>query len=209
MRGRFNRHLVSAENPTFAPMQLKSISVFCGANKGFDPAYAAAAHEIGQTFAKQNILTVYGAGNVGLMGVLADAALAAGGQVLGVIPDFLQKKEVCHTGLTELVVTRTMHERKQVMAERSDGFIILPGGFGTLDEFFEILTWRQLRLHNKPIGILDVGGFYQHLIAHVQAMFEKGFLREANLNLFVVADNLSDLLEKMAKPVNIAEEKWL
>ena len=188
---------------------MKSISVFCGANKGFDPTYAAAAAEIGQAFAKQKILTVYGAGNVGLMGILADAALAAGGEVLGVIPDFLKKKEVCHTGLTELVVTRTMHERKQIMADRSDGFIILPGGFGTLDEFFEILTWRQLRRHNKPIGVLDVGGFYQHLLAHVRQMFEKGLLREANMHLFVVADNLSELLEKMAQPVNISEEKWL
>ncbi len=102
-----------------------------------------------------------------------------------------------------------MHERKQIMAERSDGFIILPGGFGTLDEFFEILTWRQLKLHNKPIGVLDVGGFYQHLLAHVRQMWELGLLREANLQLFCVADNLKELLEKMALPVNIAEDKWL
>ena len=143
------------------------------------------------------------------MGILADAALAEGGEVIGVIPDFLKKKEVCHTGLTELIVTRTMHERKQIMADRSDGFIILPGGFGTLDEFFEILTWRQLRLHNKPIGILDIGGFYQHLLAHIKLMWEKGFLREANLALVTSADNLADLLEKMAQPINLAEEKWL
>ena len=188
---------------------MKSISVFCGANKGFDPVYAAAAVEIGQTFAQRKIRTVYGAGNVGLMGILADAALENGGEVLGVIPDFLKKKEVCHTGLTELIVTRTMHERKQIMADRSDGFIILPGGFGTLDEFFEILTWRQLRLHNKPIGILDVGGFYQHLLAHINNMLEKGFLRDANLHLFTVADNLPDLLKKMADPVNLVEDKWL
>ncbi|MBK8564245.1 MAG: TIGR00730 family Rossman fold protein [Saprospiraceae bacterium] len=188
---------------------MKSIAVFCGANKGFDPAYAAAAREIGQAFAQQNILTVYGAGNVGLMGILADAALENGGKVLGVIPGFLQKKEVCHMGLTELVVTKTMHERKQVMAERSDGFIILPGGFGTLDEFFEILTWRQLHLHNKPIGIFDVGGFYQHLLAHVKQMWNRGFIREAYLSLFMVADNLPDLLLKMGEPVNIVEGKWL
>lgn len=187
---------------------MNSIAVFCGANTGFDPAYAAAAREIGQTFAQQNILTVYGAGNVGLMGILADAALDAGGKVLGVIPDFLKEKEVCHTGLTELIVTRTMHERKQVMAERSDGFLILPGGFGTLDEFFEILTWRQLRLHNKPIGVLDVGGFYQHLLAHVRMMWEKGLLREENLQLLCTADNLPELLEKMAVPVRVAEDKW-
>ncbi len=188
---------------------MNSIAVFCGANTGFDPAYAAAAREIGQTFAEQKILTVYGAGNVGLMGVLADAALEAGGKVLGVIPDFLKEKEVCHTGLTELIVTRTMHERKQVMAERSDGFIILPGGFGTLDEFFEILTWRQLRLHNKPIGILDVGGFYQHLLAHVRLMWEKGLLRESNLRLFCVADSLPELLAKMGETVDVGEGKWM
>jgi hypothetical protein len=188
---------------------MTSISVFCGANKGFDPTCQAAAREIGETLARQGIRIVYGAGNVGLMGIIADAALAAGGEVLGVIPDFLKKKEVCHTGLTELVVTRTMHERKAVMAERSDGFIILPGGFGTLDEFFEILTWRQLRLHDKPIGILDVGGFYQHLLAHVRLMWERGFLREENTKLFTVADNLPELLEKMAQPVLIGEDKWL
>lgn len=102
-----------------------------------------------------------------------------------------------------------MHERKQIMANQSDGFIILPGGFGTLDEFFEILTWRQLRLHNKPIGILDVGGFYQHLLAHVRQIWEKGFLRDANLDLVTVADNLPDLLKKMAEPVNLVEDKWL
>jgi uncharacterized protein (TIGR00730 family) len=188
---------------------MKSIAVFCGANTGFDPAYAAAAREIGQTFSKLGILTVYGAGNVGLMGVLADAALEAGGKVLGVIPDFLKEKEVCHMGLTELVVTRTMHERKLVMAERSDGFIILPGGFGTLDEFFEILTWRQLRLHNKPIGILDVGGFYQHLLAHVRMMWEKGLLREGNMRLFCVAEDLRELMEKMVEKVELGEDKWM
>jgi len=190
-------------------MNLKSIAVFCGANTGFDPSYTAAAVEIGKTFAQQKIRTVYGAGNVGLMGILADAALEAGGEVLGVIPYFLKEKEVCHAGLTELIVTKSMHERKEIIAERSDGFIILPGGFGTLDEFFEILTWRQLRLHNKPIGILDVGGFYQHLLAHVRLMCEKGLLRAANTLLFQVADNLPELLVKMSEPPALSEEKWL
>lgn len=188
---------------------MKSIAIFCGSSKGFDPIHAAAAQEIGQTLARQGTQIVYGAGNVGLMGILADAALEAGGQVLGVIPFFLKEKEVCHTGLSELVVTQTMHERKQIMAERSDGFIILPGGFGTLDEFFEILTWRQLGLHDKPIGVLDVGGFYGHLLAHVKQIWEKGFLREANLRLFTTAENLPALLEKMAQPVNRMQDKWL
>jgi uncharacterized protein (TIGR00730 family) len=190
-------------------MKLKSIAVFCGSSAGFDPTHAELANDVGQTLAQKGILTVYGAGNVGLMGVLADAALKAGGKVLGVIPDFLKKQEVCHTGLTELIVTQTMHERKLIMAERSDGFIILPGGFSTLDEFFEILTWRQLRLHNKPIGILDSGGFYQHLLAHVEQMWKQGFLRDTNLSLFATANTLPELLEKMADPVNITKDKWL
>ncbi len=188
---------------------MKSISVFCGANTGFDPAFSKIARSAGETLAKRSIRLVYGAGNIGLMGVIADAVLENGGQVLGVIPDFLKEKEVCHTGLTELIVTNTMHKRKEIMAENSDGFVILPGGFGTLDEFFEILTWRQLRLHNKPIGLLNVNGFYDHLLAHVRKMWKEGFLKDSNLALVTVSDNLNDLLEKMALPANIAEEKWL
>ncbi|MBI5915432.1 MAG: TIGR00730 family Rossman fold protein [Bacteroidetes bacterium] len=188
---------------------MKSISVFCGSNFGFHPHFAETARLVGTTLAGQGIRTVYGAGNIGLMGELADAALAAGGNVLGVIPAFLKEKEVCHTGLTELIVTQTMHQRKQIMEENSDGFLVLPGGFGTLDEFFEILTWRQLRLHNKPIGILNTVGFYDHLLGHIRQMWEQGFLREANLSLVVAADNLPELLEKMVLPVNQVAEKWL
>ena len=188
---------------------MKSISVFCGSSKGFDSVHSDIARLLGVILAKRNIRLVYGAGNIGLMGVIADAVLENGGQVLGVIPGFLKEKEVCHTSLTELIVTDTMHKRKEIMAENSDGFIILPGGYGTLDEFFEILTWRQLRLHNKPIGLLNVNGFYDHLLAHVRKMWKEGFLKDSNLALVTVSDNLNDLLEKMALPANIAEEKWL
>jgi uncharacterized protein (TIGR00730 family) len=188
---------------------MQSICVFCGSNVGVHPTYAEIAWLVGNTFAERGIRLVYGAGNVGLMGIMADAALEGGGQVLGVIPDFLKAKEVCHTGLTELVVTQTMHQRKQIMEENADGFIVLPGGFGTLDEFFEILTWRQLHLHNKPIGLLNVEGYYDHLLAHIKTMWKEGYLRETNLDLVTVANNLEELLEKMALPANIAEEKCL
>lgn len=188
---------------------MKSICVFCGANTGFDPLYREVARSTGRLLAQQKIRLVYGAGNIGLMGILADAALEAGGEVLGIIPEFLKEAEVCHAGLTELILTKTMHQRKQAMEVNSDGVIVLPGGFGTLDEFFEILTWRQLRLHNKPIGLLNVNGFYDHLLAHVHHMCKEGFLKDSNLALITVSDNLSDLLEKMRLPANNAEVKWL
>ncbi len=164
---------------------------------------------MGVTLAQRQIRLVYGAGNIGLMGVLADAVLENGGEVLGVIPDFLKEKEVCHTGLTELVVTQTMHQRKQIMEERSDGVIVLPGGFGTLDEFFEILTWKQLHLHNKPVGLLNVGGFYDPLLAHFQKMQAEGFIKPANFDLVVVAENMDDLLKKMEQATVEAVDKWL
>ena len=188
---------------------MKSICVFCGSSKGYSAIYEKSAKQLGTTLAKKNRRLVYGAGNVGLMGVIADAALAAGGEVLGVIPQFLKEWEVCHTGLTELVVTKTMHERKWIMEERSDGVIVLPGGFGTLDEFFEILTWKQLRLHNKPIGLLNVNGYYDPLLAHVEMMAKEGFLKESNFFLFCVSDDVEELLGKMAKPINVEGGKWV
>lgn len=188
---------------------MKSICIFCGSSKGFSPIYSEAARHVGKLLAKKNILLVYGAGNVGLMGEAADAALAAGGKVLGVIPGFLKKWEVCHSGLTELIVTETMHQRKWIMEERSDAVIVLPGGFGTLDEFFEILTWKQLKLHHKPIGLLNINGFYDSLIAHARKMTEEGFIKESNLELFCVAKTIEELLDKMEKPANISGGKWL
>ena len=181
---------------------MKSICVFCGSSKGFSPIYSEVAEKLGQSFAAKGIKLVYGAGNVGLMGVIADAVLGEGGEVLGVIPNFLKEREVCHTRLTELVVTETMHERKQIMEERSDGVIVMPGGYGTLDEFFEMLTWKQLHRHNKPIGILNVNGYYDPLMAHVQKMVEEGFLKEANVHLFCVSDSIEELIQKMTDSAN-------
>lgn len=188
---------------------MKSICVFCGSSTGVNGRHTDVARQLGTVLARRSIRLVYGAGNIGLMGVIADACLEEGGEVLGVIPGFLKEKEVCHLGLTELVVTESMHERKQIMEERSDGVIVLPGGFGTLDELFEILTWKQLHLHRKPIGLLNVDGYYNALLTHIRRMTEEGFLRNENLALLTVADDIDVLLEKMAAPVNPLHDKWL
>lgn len=187
---------------------LKSICVFCGSSKGFSPKYEAISKQLGTRLAEQNIDIIYGAGNVGLMGVVADAALAAGGKVVGIIPDFLKKWEVYHQNLTELIITETMHQRKWIMEERSDSIIVLPGGFGTLDEFFEILTWKQLHLHEKPIGILNIDGFYDPLLAHIHNMVKEGFVKDINLELFVVADSIDSLLEQMQNAKATKTGKW-
>ncbi len=188
---------------------MKSIGVFCGSSPGFDECYRIQAIETGKLFARKGIKLFYGGGNIGLMGIIADACLESGGEVIGVIPHFLREKEVCHEGLTELVVTGSMHARKKIIAERADAFVVLPGGYGTLDEFFEILTWRQLHLHNKPIGILNVKGFFDFLLKQIDRMYEEGFVKASSLHLFSVADSMEVLLEKMAVPINLSEPKWL
>lgn len=188
---------------------MKSICLFCGSNKGAKPEYVAAAERFGRTLAEQGIALVYGGGNVGLMGVAADAALAAGGRVIGVIPEFLQAKEVGHKGLSELHVTQTMHQRKALMAELSDGFIALPGGFGTFDELFEILTWAQLSVHSKPVGLLDSAGFYQPLYAMIKHAVAEGFVPTGNLNLFSVDADLDALLDGMRRYQPQPVPKWL
>jgi len=189
---------------------MKSLAVFCGSSKGNKPVYTKVARQIGSFLAENNVKLVYGAGNVGLMGEVADATLDAGGYVIGVIPDFLKKWEVCHEGLNELFVTGTMHERKQKMVEVSDGFLIIPGGFGTLDEFFEILTWKQLRLHNKPIGVLNVDGYYDFVIEHINKMVEDGFLKKENVELVFIENDWETLFEKMKNNKGPeAAAKWL
>ena len=188
---------------------MKSISVFCGSSTGANGQYADTARSLGVLLARKNIRLVYGGGNIGLMGEMADACLEAGGEVLGVIPGFLKEKEVCHMGLTELVVTATMHERKQVMEERSDAVIVLPGGYGTLDELFEILTWKQLHLHQKPIGLLNVNGYYDALLTHILRMAEERFLRSENISLLTVAGSIGELLRKMEELQNLSSDKWL
>lgn len=172
-----------------------SICVFCGSSSKVDDAYKHAATEFGRLTAEHGCTLIYGGGRVGLMGLVADAAIAAGGPVVGVIPEFLQKFEVGHTGLTELVVTESMHERKRIMYERADAFVVLPGGLGTLDETMEALTWAQLKLSAKPIVLVDVAGYWGPLIQLIEHTIESGFSRPANRDLFRVVDRVEDVFE--------------
>lgn len=188
---------------------LKSILVYCGANAGNKAVYRNAAIEVGNVLVAENITLVYGGGSVGIMGIIADAILGAGGKVTGVIPDFLNVKEVGHTGLTEIHVVQSMHERKALMEKLCDGVIVLPGGYGTFDEMFEMLTWSQLGLHRKPIGILNVNGYYDHLIAQLDRMVEEGFLSVNNRQLLIVDTETEALLQKMRAFDVKTEEKWL
>src|SRR5437868_12545981 len=166
---------------------MQSVCVFCGANPGLDPMFAAAARAMGETIAQSRRVLVYGGGKVGLMGILADAALAAGGKVVGVIPRPLVEKEVAHRSLSELRVVESMHERKALMAQLADGFLAMPGGVGTLEELFEIWTWVQLGLIRKPFGIFNVGGFFDPLLAFVDRVHAQGFLRSEPRALLLAA----------------------
>lgn len=188
---------------------MNHICVFCGSNAGHNPVYTQAAVELGQLMASRNIGLVYGGGNVGLMGIIADACLEAGGKVTGVIPEFLLAKEVGHTGLTEMIVVKTMHERKQRMADLSEGFIAMPGGFGTLDELCEILTWAQLGLHGFPIGLLNVNHYFQPLVNMFDHMAEERFLHPQNRSMVLLHDRPEELLALMDtwQPPNV--EKWM
>ena len=178
-------------------MTLRRICVFCGSSVGERPAYAVAARELGRTLAERNLGVVFGGGKVGLMGVLADAALAAGGEVIGVIPDALVAREIGHTGLTKLHVVRSMHERKTLMADLASAFIALPGGYGTFEEFFEAVTWTQLGIHQKPCGLLNVDGYYDALIELLERSVSDGFIREANRGLVLDAPDIPLLLAKL------------
>lgn len=187
---------------------MKSICVYCGASFNGDPVLKTAIENLAQTFINQQIRLVYGAGSVGVMGVIADEVLKRNGLVTGVIPQFLMDKEVGHTGLTELIITENMHQRKQKMADLADGFIILPGGFGTLEEFFEVLTWLQLGLHTKPIGILNVNGFYDHLFAQMEVMVKHQFLKQSNMELVFNESDPEILVEKMMGFKVQHDDKW-
>ena len=177
---------------------MQSICVFCGSNPGASPAYAEAARDLGRRIAGRGLRLVYGGAKVGLMGALADATLAAGGQVIGVMPVALVEKEIAHAGLTELHTVGSMHERKAMMADRSDAFLGLPGGAGTLEEVFEVWTWGQLGHHRKPVGLLNVAGFYDGLIEFVAKMGEVGFLRPQHQGILLTDQDLDRLLAKMA-----------
>lgn len=178
---------------------MRRVCVFCGASAGSDPRYAAAAAELGETLAGRSIDLVTGGGKVGLMGVVADAALAAGGRVIGIIPRFLEEREVAHRGLTELHVVETLHERKALMHELSDGLIALPGGFGTLDELMESITWAQLGLHAKPIGIVNVAGYFDELLAFVGTATAAGFIPPAHREILAVREDARALVEALTQ----------
>lgn len=189
--------------------QLNKICVFCGSNDGNDLAITDTAKKLGEIFAKRNITLVYGAAKIGVMGTIAKSVLKNNGKVIGIIPNFLKKKEVVHLGLTELITTQNMHERKLKMQEESDGFIALPGGMGTLEELFEIITWLQLGLHQKPIGLLNINGFYNDLIKMLETMVRKGFLSMDNYSLLLVDSNPEQLLKKMEEFKIALRPKWL
>lgn len=188
---------------------MKSISVFCGSSEGSDPIIIEQAYKLGNTLASLNIALVYGAAKIGIMGKVAQGTIDGGGDVVGVIPVFLKTKEIVHTELTELITTNNMHDRKVIMYNKSDGFIIIPGGFGTMDEFFEITTWGQLGLHTKPIGILNTNGYYDPLVAQCKMMVERGFLKQENFNAVVVDTTIDGLLEKMNNYKPLPAPKWL
>lgn len=173
---------------------IRSVCVYCGSSLGESQVYTAQAQILGRLLGENGIRLVYGGGRIGLMGVVAEAALAAGGEVVGIIPHHLHDWEVGHTGLTELHVVDSMHTRKRMMVEMSDAFIALPGGLGTLDEFFEVITWRQLKLHDKPVIILNVEDYWHPLLALIETVIERGFARRTATNLFTIVDDAEAIL---------------
>jgi uncharacterized protein (TIGR00730 family) len=182
---------------------MKRICVFCGSHVGNDPAFATMAREAATAIVAAGFGVIYGGGGVGLMKIVADAALASGGEVVGIIPHALARTEMAHTGLTELHVVNTMHERKAMMESLSDAFVALPGGFGTMDEFCEILSWRQLRIHDKPIGLLNFRGYYDALLALFDSMVREGFVGPFTRGLFIDAPEIDELLAAMFAEKNL------
>src|SRR5215467_15946123 len=188
---------------------MKRICVFCGSSSGSGPQYRACAEELGAELARRNVGLIYGGGNVGLMGGIADAVLRAGGEAIGVIPEHLMTREIAHKQLTKLHVVRSMHERKALMADLSDAFIALPGGFGTLEEFCEVLTWAQLGLHQKPCGLLNIENFYDSFLAFFDHAVAEGFVRSIHRELVLVEKDPEKLLEmlKAFRPPTL--DKWI
>lgn len=187
---------------------MKNLAVFCGSSTGTNQCYVEGAVALGETLVKNNIGLVFGGGKVGLMGAIADTMIQAGGRTTGVIPLFLQEKEVAHTGLSELYTVDTMHQRKDMMSSLCDGYIMMPGGAGTIEEFFEIFTWAQLGLHQKPIGILNVDGFYDPLIAMLEKMIQDGFIGEHYRHLAIVESNPDTLIDKMSHALPVSVKRY-
>lgn len=191
------------------PKAPNRLCVFAGSSAGRDTAYETAARELGTTLAIRGIGLVYGGARVGLMGIVADAALAARGEVIGVIPERLVAKEIAHQGLTDLRIVSSMHERKALMADLSDGFIALPGGWGTIEELFEVLTWGQLGLHGKPCGLLNVHGYFDRLLAFVDHAVDEAFVRREYRRMITVGESATDLLDRLADYESPVVDKWI
>ena len=191
------------------PFEMKRICVFCGSHFGADPAYRAAAAEFGQRMVERGLGLVYGGGDVGMMGTVADAVLAGGGEVIGVIPRSLRDREVAHSGLTELVVVDSMHERKRLMYARADAVVALPGGLGTLDELFESMTWNQLGIHLKPAGLLNVSGYFDPLVAMLDRALDQGFVGRAYTDFLLVEPTAEGLLDALAAYRPPSGEVWV
>lgn len=191
---------------------IKSLCVYCGSSDRGRPTHHDAALRLGRVMAKAGIRLVYGGGRIGMMGRIADAVMEGGGEVIGIIPQFLEQVEVGHSGVTRLIVTDNMHERKQKMAEMSDAFLIMPGGLGTLEETFEILTWKQLGLHQKPVVIADIGGYWRHLTELIDYMIDENYARPENRALFQVIDSVDELLPALSAMPDFepaVKAKWL
>jgi uncharacterized protein (TIGR00730 family) len=189
--------------------ELRRVCVFCGSKHGRQTAYTVAAQKLGRVLAARGIGLVYGGGDVGLMGEVADAVMAEGGEVLGVIPTFMVDHEVAHHGITQLEVVDSMHARKARMSELADGFLGLPGGWGTLEELFETVTWAQLALHGKPVGVLNVGGFFDELLSFLDHATSEGFVKETHRGLLLADDDTDRLLDRMEAHVAPADTKWI
>jgi uncharacterized protein (TIGR00730 family) len=190
-------------------IRISAVAVYCGSNLGTDPAYARAAVSLGGILADRGMRLVYGGGHLGLMGAVADAAMLHGAEAHGVITEALQAKEIAHEGLTSLKVVKTMHERKAAIADAADAFVMLPGGFGTFDEFFEVLTWTQLGIHAKPCGILDVAGFFAPLRVLLDGAVTAGFVHPAHRDMVIVDDDPARLLDRLAAWTPVTVSKWL
>lgn len=196
-------------NYSFYLEHMNSIAVYCGSSSGVNGIYKAQAARLGKMLAERQTEVIFGGGKVGLMGILADAALEAGGSVTGIIPGFLNIKEVAHDRLSKMITVENMHDRKALIFDKSDGFIALPGGFGTLDELFEMLTWAQLGLHQKAVGILNVNGYYNSILKGVDTMVEEGFLKTENRDMIQVSGEAETLLQMMENYLAPPVPKWI